>query len=336
MVSFINKTTKKFILDKKDLEKIVHSSEGNQVEFKLDIVNPSIIAKTISAFANTYGGLILFGIDDNRKIVGIADPDSFESNVLKAISELDPIPDNYGWNIISKGKKKIGILYINQSNLNIKLKDELYKRVGASTIPLTKNEFNQSKKDRDNPVDVELSDQMMKKFLSIADEDAFTELMLVPFLRHLGFNSVMYKGHNDRTLEFGQDLNIFKYQLPTGHFLYFAAQVKVGEIKYSSSKKGKNIENILTQLRMAFEREIFDCETNIKTLPDHIFLVSTGFIAEGAKEYLYQTITAEKKRRIMIWEGQYILERIMKEGLPPGCQIEVKKYIESKSKTADI
>ncbi len=335
MVSYINKSTKKFIIDKKDVEKIIRSGEGDQLEFKLDVANPRIIAKTISAFANTNGGLILFGIDDTGKIVGITEPNRFESYIRSAINELDPTPDNYGWNIISKGNKKLGILYINQSSLNIKLKDILYKRVGASTIQLTKKEFILSNEDREKPVAVE-SNQLMMKFLSTADEDAFTEVMLVPFLRQLGFKSVIFKGHRDRTLEFGQDLKIFKYQLPTGHWLYFAAQVKTGKIKYSGSNKNKNIENILTQLRMAFESEIFDIETNTQTLPDHIFFISTGSIAEGARKYLHQTISREKNRRIIIWEGQYILERIIEKGLPTGCQIDVKRYLESNSETVDI
>lgn len=84
---------------------------------------------------------------------------------------------------------------------------------------------------------------------------------------------------------------------------------------------------------MAFECELFDSETNITTLPDHIFLISTGDIAEGAKKYLYQKISREKNRRILIWEGQYILERIMIDGLPRGCQIDIKRYMASKNET---
>jgi len=55
--------------------------------------------------------------------------------------------------------------------------------------------------------------------------------------RHLGFKTAEAKGHRDKTLEFGQDIQKTTIQIPTGHWLYFSAQVKKGDIKYGTTNK---------------------------------------------------------------------------------------------------
>lgn len=193
-------------------------------------------------------------------------------------------------------------------------------------------DFRTVRDDRYEFESLEILETEIKRFFSIASEDAFTEVLLIPFLRHVGFRSVLGKGHKDKTLEFGQDIRSFKFQLPTGHWLYFAAQVKTGNLIYSVSEttapsQTKNIEKVLTQVRMAFDYEMFDAETNSMNLPDHALLVATGEINEGARLYLSQSLSREKRRRILFWEGNYLLERILEIGLPKGCQIEIKKYL---------
>lgn len=49
---------------------LIRQGENTQVEFKKTITNLHKIAKTISSMANTLGGTILIGVDDNGTIVG--------------------------------------------------------------------------------------------------------------------------------------------------------------------------------------------------------------------------------------------------------------------------
>lgn len=46
------------------------SNENCFFEYKMDKVEPAKLVKEISAFANTYGGYIFLGVDDNKNIVG--------------------------------------------------------------------------------------------------------------------------------------------------------------------------------------------------------------------------------------------------------------------------
>jgi predicted HTH transcriptional regulator len=54
-----------------DLKLLIDEGEGFELEFKRKVSTPIKIAKTIMSFANTKGGIILFGVDDDRRIVGV-------------------------------------------------------------------------------------------------------------------------------------------------------------------------------------------------------------------------------------------------------------------------
>ncbi|MBC8228873.1 ATP-binding protein [bacterium] len=53
------------------LEDIIANGEDSQVEVELDEIHPNQLAGEMVAFANTYGGRILLGIDDEGNIVGV-------------------------------------------------------------------------------------------------------------------------------------------------------------------------------------------------------------------------------------------------------------------------
>lgn len=54
-----------------DLYEMIEGGENASVEFKRKFSSPEKIAKEMIAFANTKGGTILFGIDDNKDVVGV-------------------------------------------------------------------------------------------------------------------------------------------------------------------------------------------------------------------------------------------------------------------------
>lgn len=54
-----------------DVKMLIEEGEGFELEFKRKVSSPEKIAKTISSFANTNGGIILFGVDDDGSIIGV-------------------------------------------------------------------------------------------------------------------------------------------------------------------------------------------------------------------------------------------------------------------------
>ncbi len=54
-----------------DVNLLIEEGEGFTIEFKRRISSPEKIARTLISFANTKGGTILFGIDDDGSVVGV-------------------------------------------------------------------------------------------------------------------------------------------------------------------------------------------------------------------------------------------------------------------------
>ncbi len=54
-----------------ELYDLIESGEGSDVEFKRQFSSPEKIAREIIAFANTRGGYLLFGVDDDGTVVGV-------------------------------------------------------------------------------------------------------------------------------------------------------------------------------------------------------------------------------------------------------------------------
>jgi len=73
-----------------ELDELISHGETETVEFKEKIGKPEDLAQTAVAFANTQGGLILIGVDDNSKIVGFYEQGCEDTitNILR--SHCDP------------------------------------------------------------------------------------------------------------------------------------------------------------------------------------------------------------------------------------------------------
>jgi hypothetical protein len=145
-------------------------------------------------------------------------------------------------------------------------------------------------------------------FLDAASEDDFTEKLLVPFFQRLGFHRVSAGGHKEKTLEFGKDLWM-KYQLPTGHWLYFCAQIKRDKIDASGVGGSKNAANVLTQVKMAIDHPLFDPDLGRKVLLDHIFVITAGEITRAARTWIVEHLDASQRRHIIFMDRDEFLDQ---------------------------
>lgn len=74
-----------------DVTARIEEGEGLTVEFKRKVSTPEKIAKEMIAFANTRGGIILFGIDDDRSVIGVESEKSELDDIAFAAGHLcDP------------------------------------------------------------------------------------------------------------------------------------------------------------------------------------------------------------------------------------------------------
>ncbi len=82
-------------MELRELKKLVAQGEGITLEFKRKAAHPDKIMREVAAFANTAGGFLLIGVDDDGSIPGLKYPDE-DAYVLKnAIAKYCNPPVEY-------------------------------------------------------------------------------------------------------------------------------------------------------------------------------------------------------------------------------------------------
>lgn len=66
-----SKSNLNYVKRRSKLAQMIEEGEGEQLDFKKEITSLHKIAKTIVSFANTKGGKILIGVNDNKSIHGV-------------------------------------------------------------------------------------------------------------------------------------------------------------------------------------------------------------------------------------------------------------------------
>lgn len=77
-----------------EITKLIGETSEYDKKLKLEMKKPKSWCKSVSAFANTYGGSLIFGISDDNQIIGLEKPDKDAEIISEMIkSRLDPIPE---------------------------------------------------------------------------------------------------------------------------------------------------------------------------------------------------------------------------------------------------
>jgi predicted HTH transcriptional regulator len=104
-------------MTRKQLIKLIEEGEGLTVEFKQRFSAHEKIAKEIIALANTKGGYILFGVNDDHSICGV-ESEKGEAELIKHTAEnyCEPMVD-YKLHFFDISDKEIVIMEINESKI---------------------------------------------------------------------------------------------------------------------------------------------------------------------------------------------------------------------------
>ncbi len=77
-----------------DLSKYIGEATEYDKKAMLEERKPKSWCKSVSAFANSRGGVLIFGITDNDEVVGIDEPEAVAEKISEIIkAKMDPIPD---------------------------------------------------------------------------------------------------------------------------------------------------------------------------------------------------------------------------------------------------
>jgi len=112
--------------------------EGPRLDFKRDLSSPKSVLKDIVAFANTAGGTVVVGLDDDGSVVGVADPLHEEERLSSRISDgIEPqlLPEIYA---VSHGEHELLVVEVAHHPAPFHLRSEgpergVYVRLGSTS-----------------------------------------------------------------------------------------------------------------------------------------------------------------------------------------------------------
>ncbi|WP_310339166.1 ATP-binding protein [Rhodoferax saidenbachensis] len=142
-----------------DLPALKQTAEGWYIEYKRETPNASAIAKSISAFANTYGGWLFIGVDEVSKEIPVAgsfpgiaqdEADATLQKIRKAaVDHLNPTP-HFDTKIIYGPNQELGLaadrvvicVWTPQSTLapHVHKSGSIYRRVSDASEPKAEND----------------------------------------------------------------------------------------------------------------------------------------------------------------------------------------------------
>ena len=77
-----------------EVKKLIGEATEYDKKLLLEEKKPKSWCKSVSAFANTFGGSLIFGVSNDGEIVGLQDPDGDAEKISEIIkTRLDPIPE---------------------------------------------------------------------------------------------------------------------------------------------------------------------------------------------------------------------------------------------------
>ncbi|MEO7659359.1 MAG: RNA-binding domain-containing protein, partial [Pyrinomonadaceae bacterium] len=126
-----------------ELLRLIRGGEDTYLELKVKLSNSERIAQGIVALANTDGGTIIFGVNDQLRIEGVSNPEWVQSEITRICREeivppLVPMIDTIAFD----SGKRIVALDINGKRRPYRTRDgRFYLRFGAEKREVTRGEL---------------------------------------------------------------------------------------------------------------------------------------------------------------------------------------------------
>ena len=77
-----------------DIKQLIGETTDYDKKLALEEKKPKSWCKSISAFANCFGGKLIFGVSNNGELVGLADAEGDAEKISEAVKiHLNPIPE---------------------------------------------------------------------------------------------------------------------------------------------------------------------------------------------------------------------------------------------------
>lgn len=173
----------------KDVNRLIEEGEGFEIEFKRKVTTPEKIARTLLAFANTKGGHILFGVDDDGSIIGVESEKS-EAELIEQAGTLFCVPEVHPHlDIVAFDGRDVIVAYVEESddkphyftgNMNGDAQSgeetRVYIRVNDKTVMASKEVVRILRGERTDskPMKIEIGENEKRLFKYLEDHERIT------------------------------------------------------------------------------------------------------------------------------------------------------------------
>jgi len=126
-----------------ELLRLVRGGEDTFLELKVKLSNTEKIAQEIVALANTGGGVIVFGVNDQLRVEGVDDPESVQEDLVKICrEEIQPPILPYIDRIALDNGRRIVALDVDGKRRPYRTRDgRFYLRIGAEKREASREEL---------------------------------------------------------------------------------------------------------------------------------------------------------------------------------------------------
>src|SRR5882762_6976222 len=123
-----------------ELLRLIRGGEDTFLELKVKLSNPEKIAQEIVALANTGGGVIVFGVNDQLRIEGVDDPESVQEELVRICREdIEPALVPFIDRIAFDNGRRVVALDIEGKRRPYRTKDgRFYVRIGSEKREATR------------------------------------------------------------------------------------------------------------------------------------------------------------------------------------------------------
>jgi ATP-dependent DNA helicase RecG len=178
-----------------ELLRLIRGGEDTHLELKVKLSNPERITQGIIALANTNGGTIIFGVNDQLRIEGVSNPEGVQAELARICREeivppIVPIIDSIAFD---SGKRVVAIDVVSRKRPYRTRDGRFYMRFGAEKREVSREQLSMWL-DEVRPLGYENIP------LFTAVEDDFDDGLLWSFAR--GFEDVNTVSAQYSTIEF--------------------------------------------------------------------------------------------------------------------------------------
>lgn len=122
---------------------MIRGGEDTFLELKVKLGNPERIAQEIVALANTGGGVIVFGVNDQLRIEGVDDPERVQEELVRICREeiLPPLVPYIDRVALDNGRRIVALDIDNKRRPYRTRDGRFYVRIGAHKREASREEF---------------------------------------------------------------------------------------------------------------------------------------------------------------------------------------------------